>query len=267
MEPGFPPPKDVFVYAPGGKQKWGTPFATTWSTVGITERVLYLMVQAMLVFKDGDGNHVRPSTTTWDIVSATKRLWATGAALVLPGEYEVRIAQGYQGDFRPFYAPHPYGPIPDGRRDGKFAERVRAANNKCAITLKAASSDNEDGLQAAHICPVSCEAERWNWQTQHILGRDTTMDDAFLNTVANGVLLRADAHIAFDGFGVTVYRHWEDQWEWTVIALHPSWAAWSGRTFHLNRPTVQQDIDRLLCQLEMHFIFTTQSCTDFQSPF
>lgn len=77
--------------------------------MGITERVLYLMVQAMLVFKDGDGNDVRPSTTTWDIVSATKRLWATGAALVLPGEYEVRIAQGRS-------LPHPFRGSPPKRR-------------------------------------------------------------------------------------------------------------------------------------------------------
>ncbi len=47
---------------------------------------------------------------------------------------------------------------------------------------------------------------QWDALVQYAFGEDVQMTTQFLHGTSNGVLLRADVHIAFDAYAITVVQ-------------------------------------------------------------
>ena len=91
--------------------------------------------------------------------------------------------------------------VASGTRVAEFRDAVRQRDRGCVITGEEAEVEYDRwfGFQAAHIFPLAYEG-RWNnnnygrWINIH----PTTGE--LINSVQNGLLLRADLHILFDSY-------------------------------------------------------------------
>jgi hypothetical protein len=96
--------------------------------------------------------------------------------------------------------------VSGGTRVRSFRDEVRERDRRCAITGKeAVNADlgSWSGFEAAHIFPLAYE-EHW---TANGFGRYITIDPpagGSINSVQNGLLLRADIHAMFDGYQVSI---------------------------------------------------------------
>ena len=95
-----------------------------------------------------------------------------------------------------------------GTRLTEFRDTVRERDRRCVITGHEAPRSDFGiwrGLEAAHIFPLAYE-EHW---TRHNFSRwitipPVTATAASINSVQNGILLRADIHSLFDGFDISI---------------------------------------------------------------
>lgn len=93
-----------------------------------------------------------------------------------------------------------------GTRLQSFRDSVRARDGKCMITGKAvlgAYRDHWKGFEAAHVFPL---AHQGHWVSENF-GRWITIPAAngeTINSVQNGLLLRADIHRLFDNYDISI---------------------------------------------------------------
>ncbi|KAL0633043.1 hypothetical protein Q9L58_008053 [Maublancomyces gigas] len=98
--------------------------------------------------------------------------------------------------------------VASGTRVTAFRDAVRDRDRRCAITGKRAHRADYNiwrGFEAAHIFPLAYEA---HWKEQDY-GRwisipPATESAGFINSVQNGMLLRADIHSLFDNYDVSI---------------------------------------------------------------
>ena len=100
-----------------------------------------------------------------------------------------------------------------GSRVVGFRNAVRARDGRCVVSGKVVPGAQYDrwwGFEAAHIFPLAYE-DHWNrnnysrWITCH------SATGGSINSVQNGLLLRADLHILFDNYVFSIdpdVRHW-----------------------------------------------------------
>lgn len=93
-----------------------------------------------------------------------------------------------------------------GTRTRSFRDRVRARDSKCCISGRPAETARIGifvGFKAAHIFPLAYEGHF----NLHNFGQWITIpasDGGAINSVQNGILLRADIHQLFDSFAIAV---------------------------------------------------------------
>ena len=98
--------------------------------------------------------------------------------------------------------------LQSGTRVGGFCDAVRERDRRCVITGKPALRAQHGiwrGFEVAHIFPLAYEGH-WN---AHNYGRWITVPPAIasagsINSVQNGMLLRADIHTFFDGYDISI---------------------------------------------------------------
>ncbi|KAI0353167.1 hypothetical protein OH77DRAFT_1407487 [Trametes cingulata] len=228
------------------------------------------MVGCRVWIKAGaDGVFEEPGPNTWLVVSTAQPPQPVDPAadvLVPAGQYRIVIfGQGLGLYFRYDLNQLNWDNEEKTKRDPEFATRIRNVSAGCSITGVVASQDRVDSLQAAHICPVTTNIGIWNVLAPYVSGTQVQMTKPFLECAWNGVLLRADVHIAFDAFALSVVQV-PDTWEWRVVAFHPSYAGYRGAEFHLRQPDNQDDLERLVATLQLHFYYCTQKHAGFPSP-
>ena len=92
-------------------------------------------------------------------------------------------------------------------RDNSFREGIRRRDRKCVISGVENKRRNDwTGFQAAHIFPLDKENLWIHWNFGAYI---TDMDDTVgvttkINSIQNGLLLRADVHQDFDQYMVSV---------------------------------------------------------------
>ncbi|KAI0668717.1 hypothetical protein C8Q78DRAFT_1081095 [Trametes maxima] len=238
----------------------------TWSTLGLTEDHLYKMVDPLMVIKVKDGQPVPPGPETWYIEVPSEihggppyGLVPGSGTLLGSNNYVLRIVEntGLEAYIRPKIQSLNWDNRERTKRDSTFSKRIREAYTQCAITQSHASSDRIDTLQAAHVCPVSANLDMWDTFANHFFNTDTCMTPEFLESTSNGILLRADIHIAFDIFAISVVQV-PGQWAWRVVVFHPSFQNYANSNFTINQPADAADRERLLCTLRLHFVYATQ---------
>ena len=87
----------------------------------------------------------------------------------------------------------------------EFWEAVRQRDRRCVITGEEPEAEYGiwRGFEAAHIFPLACEG---HW-IQHDYGHWISIHPntgGSINSVQNGLLLRADIHNLFDGYDVSI---------------------------------------------------------------
>lgn len=93
-----------------------------------------------------------------------------------------------------------------GTRVKAFRDAVRSRDGRCIISGKRAVNADLGlwtGFEAAHIFPLAYESH-WN---EHHLSRWITNPPATggsINSVQNGLLLRADLHQLFDSYALSI---------------------------------------------------------------
>ena len=88
-----------------------------------------------------------------------------------------------------------------GTRKRSFKQVVRERDGKCVISGRRPFANDWTGLQAAHIFPL---AYREYW-ISHNYGRWVTVPSTDkINSVQNGLLLRADIHHLFDSYYISI---------------------------------------------------------------
>ncbi|KAI0369965.1 hypothetical protein BV20DRAFT_945170 [Pilatotrama ljubarskyi] len=228
------------------------------------------MVGCRVWIKAGpDGAFEEPGENTWLVVSTAQQpqpVDPTSTDPVPAGEYKIVIyGQGLALYFRYDLNQLNWDNEEKTKRDPTFATLIRGVSVKCSITGVAASQDRIDALQAAHICPVTTNIQMWNVLAPYVSGTQVLMTKPFLECVWNGVLLRADVHIAFDAFALSVVQV-PGNWDWRVVAFHPSFVDYMGSEFKLRQPDNQDDQERLVATLQLHFYYCTQKLAGFPSP-
>ncbi|EIW65278.1 uncharacterized protein TRAVEDRAFT_55873 [Trametes versicolor FP-101664 SS1] len=216
------------------------------------------MVNAMLSVKSGQGQPlVNPGDGRWLIVQLPygQALSPTSHVPVPAGEYEISLRQqGLDCYPRPEIQQLNWDKEDKTKRDPNFATLIRNTYGQCVVTGTPYRVD----MHAAHICPVSTNFKIWDWLAQYAFHEDVQMTTQFLHSASNGVLLRADIHTAFDAYAITVIQDPNEWWSWQVLAVDPAFAGNTGMPFAINRPADDGDRKRLVCSLQMHFIYATQ---------
>jgi hypothetical protein len=93
-----------------------------------------------------------------------------------------------------------------GTRTQAFRDAVRSRDRRCVISGKEAVNaqyDNWRGFEAAHIFPLAYEGY-WN---DNNFGRWITLPPdrgGTINSIQNGLLLKADIHQLFDGYDFSI---------------------------------------------------------------
>ncbi|KAH8154385.1 uncharacterized protein LAJ45_00912 [Morchella importuna] len=93
-----------------------------------------------------------------------------------------------------------------GPRTADFRKAVRERDGRCVITGKEALNAHRGmwgGFQAAHIFPLAY-LHHWNANNFGSLISIESTDGESINSVQNGMLLRADIHILFDSYEVSI---------------------------------------------------------------
>ena len=95
--------------------------------------------------------------------------------------------------------------VASGTRVAEFRDAVRQRDRGCVITGEKAEAEYGiwRGFECAHIFPLAYEG---HW-IQHDYGRCISIHPktgGSINSVQNGLLLRADVHILFDGYDVSI---------------------------------------------------------------
>lgn len=85
-----------------------------------------------------------------------------------------------------------------------FRDSVRLRDGGCVITGEEALDAQYGGwrgFEAAHIFPLAYQS---HWEDQHFSRWITVQAEHPINSVQNGLLLRADVHLLFDGYDISV---------------------------------------------------------------
>ncbi|KAH8154384.1 uncharacterized protein LAJ45_00911 [Morchella importuna] len=93
-----------------------------------------------------------------------------------------------------------------GTRVASFRNAVRDRDRRCVITGEdAVNADlgSWRGFEAAHIFPLAY-LHHWNANNLGSLISIESTDGEFINSVQNGMLLRSDIHVLFDGYEVSI---------------------------------------------------------------
>ncbi|KAI5843787.1 HNH endonuclease-domain-containing protein [Morchella snyderi] len=93
-----------------------------------------------------------------------------------------------------------------GPRTADFRKAVRERDGRCVITGKRAVNAHRgmwSGFQAAHIFPLAYLYD-WNANNFGSLISIESTDGEPINSVQNGMLLRADIHILFDSYELSI---------------------------------------------------------------
>ncbi|KAI0641182.1 hypothetical protein C8Q79DRAFT_1014590 [Trametes meyenii] len=236
----------------------------TWSTLGLTEDHLYKMVDPLVVIKaQKDSPPVTPGIGTWyiEIPSQDPPYGLTPGSDTLLGSNKYVLCIVKDTELAAYIRPKIQSLNWDNRertkRNSSFSTRIRDTYAQCAITQAPASSDRVDTLQAAHVCPVSANLDMWFTFANHFFDANVGMTAEFLESTSNGILLRADIHIAFDIFAISVVQV-PGQWAWRVVVFHPSFRQYANSDFTINQPADAADRERLVCTLRLHFVYATQ---------
>ncbi|KAI0668716.1 hypothetical protein C8Q78DRAFT_241508 [Trametes maxima] len=256
-------PKDVAV------RYGGEVIVSTWSSLNFTGEQLYRIVESIVVVKAGKGQpRLPPGEDTWQLFSMPLlRPLAPGSIDPLEDTlYSIGIVGlGLQVGPRPGLRELNWDNDEKTKRDSNFSTLIRSVYDRCAITGALASPDRVDSLQAAHVCPVSANRDIWDKLAVYICDTNMNMTTEFLESESNGVLLRADVHIAFDAFAVSVLPA-QGEWKWTIVAFHPSFQGYAGKAFVIKQPQDAGDCERLVCTLRLHFVYAAQKFAGPPSP-
>lgn len=82
-----------------------------------------------------------------------------------------------------------------------FQQAVRERDGKCVITRSRACAINWTGLEAAHVFPL---AYREHWISRDYDRWITVPSTDGINSVQNGLILRADIHQLFDSYLISI---------------------------------------------------------------
>ncbi|KAH9855783.1 hypothetical protein C2E23DRAFT_866434 [Lenzites betulinus] len=224
------------------------------------------MVDAMMVVKSGAGQPVvDPNDVTWLVVKLPygEALYPTSHDMIPAGDYVIDIRKkGLDCYPRPEIRKLNWdreGPV---ERDEDFARTIRDMYRVCSIT----GTPYCVGIQAAHICPAATNFKIWDVLAEYAFHADVNMTKEFISSGSNGVLLRADLHIAFDAYSITVVQDPTEWWVWRVFALDPAYAGYTGIEFLINRPDDDDDRKRLACTLQLHYMYATQKLAGLWFP-
>ncbi|KAI0641181.1 hypothetical protein C8Q79DRAFT_919826 [Trametes meyenii] len=227
------------------------------------------MVESIIVVKAGKGqSRLPPGKDTWQLLSIPLlRPLTPGSTDPLESTlYAVGIVDpGLQIGPRPGLRELNWDNDEKTKRDSNFSTLIRSMYDRCAITGALASPDRVDSLQAAHVCPVSANRDIWDKLAVYICDTNVNMTAEFLESGSNGVLLRADVHIAFDAFAISVLKV-PDKWVWIIVAFHPSFQNYAGSEFVIKQPEDAGDCERLVCTLRLHFVYAAQKFAGPPAP-
>ncbi|KAI0353173.1 hypothetical protein OH77DRAFT_634774 [Trametes cingulata] len=273
------PPRNITVLyikppRPGAEPDKPLTVVATWTDLGIRVATLYKMVESAISLREpqvglqqGPGPHRPPGTDTWYIAEEDTpniHLVPHAQAPVQAGTYQIFALDTLELFVRPGLQDLNWDKNGRTKRKYKWADKIRKVYTRCAITEKPAWSDGVDTLQAAHICPASTVIAAWDYHISRTFEPQpgVQMTKEFLQSEWNGVLLRADLHVAFDRFAISVIR---TPWKWTVVAFHPSYAEHTGTPFEVRCPVDARDIQRLAHTFDLHFLYATQKFGGFES--
>ncbi|KAF8424380.1 HNH endonuclease-domain-containing protein [Tirmania nivea] len=161
-------------------------------TNGVTNANFYSMVQVFLLF---DSNYVLRHEDGTELQRNDQPM--------RPGSYFIVTDSTITVNNEPWLVRTTS--VASGMRVAEFRDAVRQRDRGCVITGEEAEAEYGiwRGFEAAHIFPLAYEGY---WK-EHKFGRWISIhpnNGGSINSVQNGLLLRADLHILFDGYDVSI---------------------------------------------------------------